>query len=415
MSDISYSSDEFDCDEGGYSGEFMNDRYVVIRRLGMGAFAQVWLSFDIKTNNYCAIKIHGASDTDYAYGEIELDVLKKVRTKAINHANSHIDNFVWENGDDEHFCIVYELLAGNLADIINTNEYRDGLPINAIKKIIIQVLKALTRLHKECSMIHTDIKVENILYEGTNTKVKEVIDHFDKYDFVGTLRDLRKKGKYRSASVTSVATKLAQKIVDDLNDQLNSDSNSDSSNDSDAIDIVSGIKIDDIENIKVRLSDFGTCEPFINKGKEIQCRHYRAPEVIIGYPYNEKCDIWSIGCIVYELATGDLLFNPDKTKLLNRDKHHLVDIYSLYGPLPNDMINKAKRCHMLFRNNGLIKSVHYIQPRSMKDLLQSKATKVTSSVDMQLLESFINSCLTLDPNFRPSADDCLHHPFLTTW
>jgi len=273
-------------------------------------------------------------------------------------------------------------------------------------------LKALTQLHKQCKMIHTDIKVENILYEGTNTKVNEIIDKFDKYDFAKTLRDVRKKGKYKSMGMSAVASKLAHKIVDDLNDQCSSDS-SDSSNDADGIDIVSGIAINDIEDINVRLSDFGTCEPFINKGREIQCRHYRAPEVIIGYPYNEKCDIWSIGCIVYELATGDLLFEPNKTKLLNRDRHHLMDIYSLYGPLPQDMINKAKRRHILFRHNGLIKSVHYIQPRSLIGLLQSKATQITETKDLELLESFINDCLILDPGARPSADDCLNHPFLS--
>jgi serine/threonine-protein kinase SRPK3 len=412
MSDISCSSDEFDCEDGGYSGEFMNDRYVAIRRLGMGAFAQVWLSYDIKTSNYYAIKIHGSSDTDYAYGEIELDVLKKVRANKIKYANFHIDDFIWENDEDEHFCIVYELLAGNLADIINTSKYEEGMPIKAIKRIIIQVLKALTQLHKQCKMIHTDIKVENILYEGTNTKVNEIIDKFDKYDFAKTLRDVRKKGRYKSMGISAVASKLAHKIVDDLNDQFSSDS-SDSSNDGDGIDIVSGIAIDDIEDINVRLSDFGTCEPFINKGREIQCRHYRAPEVIIGYPYNEKCDIWSIGCIVYELATGDLLFEPNKTKLLNRDRHHLIDIYSLYGPLPQDMINKAKRRHILFRHNGLIKSVHYIQPRSLQGLLQSKATQITDAKDLGLLESFINDCLVLDPGARLSADDCLNHPFLS--
>ena len=40
----------------------------------------------------------------------------------------------------------------------------------------------------------------------------------------------------------------------------------------------------------------------------VSTRHYRAPEVILGLGWTYPCDIWSCGCILVELATGDALF-----------------------------------------------------------------------------------------------------------
>jgi len=45
----------------------------------------------------------------------------------------------------------------------------------------------------------------------------------------------------------------------------------------------------------------------------VQSRFYRAPEVILRIPYNTKVDLWSLGCIVAELFTGEPLF-PGKNE-----------------------------------------------------------------------------------------------------
>ena len=40
----------------------------------------------------------------------------------------------------------------------------------------------------------------------------------------------------------------------------------------------------------------------------VQSRSYRAPEVVLGLPYNQKVDVWSLGCILAELFTSRVLF-----------------------------------------------------------------------------------------------------------
>ena len=56
-----------------------------------------------------------------------------------------------------------------------------------------------------------------------------------------------------------------------------------------------------------KIIDFGSsCYVTDHLTSYIQSRSYRAPEVILGVPYGQKIDIWSLGCIVAELWTGQV-------------------------------------------------------------------------------------------------------------
>ena len=60
--------------------------------------------------------------------------------------------------------------------------------------------------------------------------------------------------------------------------------------------------------------------------QEIQTRQYRSPEVIIGVHYNETADIWSFACTIFEMLTGDFLFEPKKGPNFGKDDDHLAQV-----------------------------------------------------------------------------------------
>ena len=60
---------------------------------------------------------------------------------------------------------------------------------------------------------------------------------------------------------------------------------------------------------EVKVIDLGSsCFTSDHLSSYVQSRSYRAPEVILGLPYDQKIDIWSFGCILAELLTGTVLF-----------------------------------------------------------------------------------------------------------
>jgi serine/threonine protein kinase len=173
--------------------------------------------------------------------------------------------------------------------------------------------------------------------------------------------------------------------------------------------------IDDkyVKNIKIALTDFGGAY-HIGKQSfdcEVQDRPYRAPEVILGYNYNTKIDVWSIGCVAFELVTGFTLFTP-KAEPVNKDLQHLYLIEKQLGPIPLVMKKQAPRSEFLFDSARKyhIKNIEPFESVTLKHRLVEQFQIEESDADE--LVSFLNICLVYNPKNRASIAELLEHPWL---
>ncbi len=103
------------------------------------------------------------------------------------------------------------------------------------------------------------------------------------------------------------------------------------------------ILIKSYSNVEVKVIDFGSScftTDDTTKCSYVQSRAYRAPEVILGLRWDGKIDIWSLGCVLFEIWTGNVLFENDSVNEL------LCRIVAILGPFPCDFINRAYDSNM---------------------------------------------------------------------
>jgi len=86
----------------------------------------------------------------------------------------------------------------------------------------------------------------------------------------------------------------------------------------------------------VKIVDMGNA-CYINEhfSDVIQTRQYRSPEVIFRGDYDTSADMWSLACTVFELVTGDFLFEPRKGRNYSKNEDHLAMITELIGECKN--------------------------------------------------------------------------------
>ncbi|CAI5512715.1 unnamed protein product [Closterium sp. Naga37s-1] len=139
----------------------------------------------------------------------------------------------------------------------------------------------------------------------------------------------------------------------------------------------------------------------------VQSRSYRAPEVILGLPYGPKIDVWSLGCILAELCSGQVLFQNDSLATL------LARVVGIIGPIDPSLLRRAKDAHkyftrhrVLYERNPETDALEYLIPKrtSLKHRLPMG--------DEGFLE-FVASLLQVDPDKRPTADEALLHPWMS--
>ena len=276
-----------------------------------------------------------------------------------------------------------------LLEILKVNS-SVGLSLTSIRFITKQILKAVEFIHNS-DFIHTDLKPENILLSIQN--------------------------------------------------ENNVNTNNQASQNTDLI----------TNKVLVKIADFGSAimKKDIIRKEYIQSMYYRAPEVIIGLPLNEKVDVWSIACILIELYIS----TPIMPGTSSYDQ--LYKINTLIGECPQHLIEFSKKGYKYFIKDKetsyyRIKTPkeyyseypkdkpkeYYPIPEKMrnidelinikKDTIKSKNSRIKSLNNSSMsinsanikdeLVAFIHllkGMLQIDPSKRWSCKQCLKHPFIT--
>ena len=164
-------------------------------------------------------------------------------------------------------------------------------------------------------------------------------------------------------------------------------------------------------DFKIKIADLGNgCWTHYHFQPEIQTRQYRGPEVILGINYNETADLWSLACMIFEMLTGDFLFDPKKSKEFKKNDDHLAQMVELLNEFPKDWCTIGTNSKKYFTREGKLKKIKSLQFWGLKDILM-KRYKMDEK-EAIALEDFLLPMLRIKPEDRASAEDMINHYWL---
>eukprot|EP01038_Epipyxis_sp_PR26KG_P012095 gene12095-16185_t len=196
----------------------------------------------------------------------------------------------------------------------------------------------------------------------------------------------------------------------------------------------------------IKLIDFGSsCYLKKRTYSYIQSRFYRSPEVLLGIPYNQKIDMWSLGCVAVEMHTGEPLFGG------SNQADQICRIVDVLGMPPLEMIKASPEktrtlffekievgseatasstCdmkHIVYEEDRMSFYVlkrpvkEMPRPRTISEILgvhsggpSGRRLGETGHGEANYLEflDFVEKLLVFDPTIRASASDILNHPYI---
>ncbi|XP_057691579.1 homeodomain-interacting protein kinase 2 isoform X2 [Corythoichthys intestinalis] len=188
---------------------------------------------------------------------------------------------------------------------------------------------------------------------------------------------------------------------------------------------------------RVKVIDFGSAS-HVSKAvcsTYLQSRYYRAPEIILGLPFCEAIDMWSLGCVIAELFLGWPLYpgaseydqiryisqtqglpaeyllsaGTKTTRFFNRDPDSTYPLWRLKTPEDHEGetgIKSKEARKYIFNCLDDMAQVNMTSDLEGSDLLAEKA-------DRREFIDLLTKMLTIDADKRITPIETLNHPFVT--
>jgi len=315
-------------------------RYKILATLGEGTFGKVVKVKELNTDQVLALKIIKNVDKYREAAKLEVNVLEKLQEKDPQGKHLCAKMTSWFNYWG-HMCLIFELLGLSVFDFLKENNYHP-YPLEQVRHVIYQLCHSVKFLH-ECRLTHTDLKPENILFTSSDWEISY---------------NARKRKDVRK-----------------------------------------------VKSTEVRLIDFGSATfDWEHHSKVVSTRHYRAPEVILELGWSQPCDVWSVGCIMFELYLGFTLFQT------HDNREHLAMMEKILGPFPASMTRRTKTKY--FTTGKLVWDEHSSAGKYVREnCKQLKKYQQGDGEDHEQLFDLIQSMLIYDPTERIGLDQVLRHPF----
>lgn len=432
-------------------GEYYNTgKYQILQKLGWGHFSTVWLAIDKKVHGYFALKILKSKKSYTEAAQDELEILKKLKEKddgsKPTNVVEYIDSFYHYGLHGKHQCIVFEIMGPNLLDLIQHYEDRDEImPIWLVKLITKQLLVGLDYTHSAAGVIHTDIKPENIMIELEEESREKFVNFITEFKKKPTsMKFLKKsqasnsaknKAKYAKKKAKKAQARLSNSSQPEINEveyeedkvytekKLNAldikekeDLHEEEKEEKENFDMKilkwKNLNIPINSKLKIKIVDYGNgC--WVNKHftENIQTREYRSPEAIINAPYSTSTDIWSVGCLVFEMLTNSFLFKPKKGSTFKKNDDHLALMFETLGKIPKQFALSGSRSRDFFNKNGELIRIKALKSFPISAILE-KDFKYDPD-DCKEIEEFLLPMLEYEPKKRASAGELLKSEWLS--